>query len=165
MSAMESSGFPHWLDFTNATYRHWTDENLQDDILKLVDYFGHQGITTKEMRAFFSSSHHGHLSGGASLLHGANQIARLSEKRVGYKVYVGLDFIDSRDVEAQGNGAKYTKEDRAWIGGLLADLDYYLQVDDAGARFGTDKTIAERHQRLFFDWLKRTYADRPDTLR
>lgn len=155
------SRIPKWLDFTGNTYRHWTDPNLQVDIAKLVEFFSHGGITTKEMRVFFSSSHHGHLSGGASLLHGSNKIARLKDKRVGYKVYVGLDYIDGREVEAQGNGNRLTKEERAWLDSLVEGLDYYLQVDEAGSRFGTNKTIAQRHQVNFFNWLNRTWGDKP----
>lgn len=149
---------------SDRTYRGWTDVRLQQQIRRFIDASGHRGLTVKELRSLIpdTEAHHGWISGATSLLHGENKIARLrGEKRDGYKVYVELDFIDNRPCEAQGWGGRLSKEERAWVDSLTEILEYWMEIDSAGARFATDKTRAERHQHLFFRALKAVWGDRP----
>lgn len=149
---------------TTATreYTSYRDEVLQFDILALVDRAGHRGMTAAEVRAHFDAekvAHHGMVSGALSILHRDLKVARLSEKREGYKIYVQPDFLDSRKCEPQGHGDRLSKEEIASLIEIRDFMDYWFQVDTNGSRFGTDKTIAERNQRLFFTQAKGMFGD------
>lgn len=136
----------------------YEDAALQKRVVALIDRTGHTGLTIAELRERLSEHHHGTLSGVLSILHRDNQIARLAEKREGCKIYVHPDFLDGRSAEAQGRGV--SKEEVAYGQSLVGFLEYWMQVDTDGSRFGTDKTKAERNQRLFFTELKSMWGDR-----
>lgn len=73
----------------------------QRQALALLDSYGQQGLTWKEL-ATLLNLHHGSASGVLSVLHKTGRIARLKESRNGSKVYVGLNWIDGRQTEGQG---------------------------------------------------------------
>jgi hypothetical protein len=137
----------------------YKDPVVQKEVLRLVDAAGHEGRTIAEIRDLIPAKHHGTLSGVLSVLHRDLRLARLSEKRNGCKVYVHPDFLAGRDAEAQGRGGA-TKEEIDFALSVVGALEYWLQVDSAGARFATDKTKAERNQPLFFREIKGLWAQR-----
>lgn len=135
---------------TSALYKN---TETQKRVLRYVDNAVHRGITVAELRDLMPDHHHGTISGVLSVLHGEYRIARLADTREGCKIYVHPDYLDGRAAEAQGRGGPSASE----IARLQAQdefLNYWLQVDSEGARFVTDKTKAERNQRLFFSQLK-----------
>lgn len=132
---------------------------LQKTILRLIDDSGHQGLTVAELRDLIPDHHHGTLSGVLSVLHANLEIARLSEKRAGCKVYVHPDFLDGRSAEAQGSGV--SKAEVQFGQSVVGFLEYWMQVDSDGARFGTDRTKAERNHRLFLQELRGLWEQRP----
>lgn len=138
----------------------YRDQTLQKHVLRLIDAATHRGLTVAEIREAIPANHHGTLSGVLSVLHADMKIARLAEKREGCKIYVHPDYLDGRAAEAQGRGGM-SKAEVTFFESLDGFLEYYLQVDVDGSRFGTDKTKAERNQRLFFQQLKALYAERP----
>lgn len=129
------------------------DKAIAQKVLALVDAEAFDGLTIAELREKFPAHHHGTLSGVLSILHRDNALARLSDKRGGCKVYVHPDYLDGRSAEAQGRGGP-AKEEVEHALSVVGLLEYWLQVDTAGARFTTDKTKAERNPRLFFKELK-----------
>ena len=141
------------------TSQLYKDEVLHNQVLRLVDAAGHTGVTIAELRDALPAHHHGTLSGVLSLLHRDMRIARLVDKRNGCKIYVEPDFLDGRSAEAQGRGV--SKEEALFGQSLVGFLEYWMQVDTEGARFVTDKTKAERNQKMFFNQLKRMWEDRP----
>lgn len=150
----------------NRRYTGWNDERLQKRILALIDQRGHEGLTVKELRLIIpdTEAHHGWISGACSMLHAKNKIARLrGQKRHGYKVYVELDFIDSRPCEAQGYQRKALSiEEQAWYDDLVETFEYWMSVDTEGARFKTDQVRAQRHPVLFANTMLRLWRQRPD---
>lgn len=144
-------------------YTGWTDERLQKRILGLIDRAGHKGLCVAELRMLIpdTEAHHGWISGALSVLHADLKIARLKEKRLGCKVYVEPDFLDSREAEAQGRGGP-SKDDTVFAMRVIGFLEYWLQVDTAGARFTTDKSKAERNPFLFFRELRALWIERPE---
>lgn len=154
----------------SSLYSSWRkpDSPLQKRLLSLIDAAGHQGLTVHEAYNHFDTTnvnspqfaHHGWISGALSVLHGDLRIARLSEKREGCKVYVHPDFLDNRRAEAQGSG-RPSKEEVEWLRSLDSFLEYWMQVDTEGSRFGTDRTKAQRNQRLFFSEISGIWEQRP----
>lgn len=138
----------------------YKDPVLQKHILSLIDNTAHRGLTIAEIRSLVPQRHHGTLSGVLSVLHRDMVIARLSEKRGGCKVYVHPDYLDGRSAEAQGRGG-HSKEEVDFATSVVGLLEYWLQVDSAGAKFATHKTKAERNQNLFFRELKAQWDQRP----
>lgn len=156
-------------DSSVTKYSSWRDPDgaLQKRLFAIVDGAEHHGVTVRETYPRFSSNqqhpeyaHHGWISGALSMLHADLRIVRLSERRDGCKVYVTPDFIDGRRAEAQGRGGP-SKEEIVHGQSVLSFLEYWLQVDTEGARFGTDKTKAERNQPLFFRELKAVFEVGP----
>jgi hypothetical protein len=143
-------------------FKGYRDENLQKQVLRFIDAAGHKGLTVAELRQVIpdDQAHHGWISGALSLLHGDLKIARLTEKREGCKVYVHPDFLDSRQAEAQGRNGP-TKDELAFLRSMEGVLEYWLQVDSQGARFGTDLTKAERNKALFIREIKGIWEGRP----
>lgn len=142
-------------------YSGYRDERLQAMIRRLVDLSGHHGMTVYDLRRAIpdSEAHHGWISGALSELHKANKITRLKEKREGCKVYVELDFIDSRPCEAQGvNGMSREEIEKAHE--VHEFMQYWMQIDTEGSKFATDRTKAERNQRLFFTALRNVWEPR-----
>ena len=137
------------------------DEAIHRKVFALIDNAGHAGLTIAELRSMVPAHHHGTLSGVLSILHQEMKIARLGEKREGCKVYVEPDFLDGRSAEAQGRGGP-SKPEIEHAMSVVGMLEYWLQVDSDGSKFGTDKTKAERNQRLFFKELKVLFEQRPD---
>lgn len=137
------------------------DQALTKKVLALVDREAHRGLTIAELRDKVDAHHHGTLSGILSLLHRDLEIVRLSEKRDGCKVYVHPDFIDGRSAEIQGRGGP-SKAEIEHAMSVVGMLEYWLQVDEDGARFKTDKTKAERNPRLFFKELRAIFEQRPE---
>lgn len=133
--------------------------SLQKHILGLIDASAHFGRTVAELRDLVPENHHGTISGVLSVMHRDMRIARLAERRNGCKIYVHPDFLDGRAAEAQGRDG-YTKQEIEEAMAIRDFLDYWLQVDSDGSRFTTDRTKAERNQRLFFQQLKSLHADR-----
>lgn len=125
---------------------------LRDRIYNLLDAAGHRGLTCAEVRAAIDT-HHGAVSGAMAVLHRDLKIARLGEKREGYKVYVHPDFLDGRKAEAQGNGG-YSKEEIEDAIALRDFIDYWLEEDVTGSRFVTTLSRAEMHKKMFFARLK-----------
>ena len=153
----------------SSRYSSWRDPNgaLAKRLVALIDQAGFNGLTVREAYTRFSTNpqhpdfaHHGWISGALSTLHGDLVIARLSEKRDGCKIYVHPDFLANRKAEAQGRG-NLTKEQRAFFESLDSTLEYWLQVDTQGSRFGTDLTKAERNHRLFLKELKGIWEAHP----
>jgi len=66
---------------------------------------GSEGMTWQELGSVMGW-HHGTASGLLSVLHKDSRIARLTEARDRCKVYVHLDYVGGRDVEAHGRKAK-----------------------------------------------------------
>jgi hypothetical protein len=154
-----------------SKYSNWhsPDAPLQRRLLGLVDSRLHTGLTSRESYAYFDSrpdhpdfAHHGWISGALSILHKDLKIVRLSEKREGCKIYVTPDFIDSRQVEVQGRGG-LSKDVVEFLETMDEFLEYWMQVDNDGARIATDRTKAERNQRLFFKELRARWEERPES--
>lgn len=127
--------------------------DLRDSIYTLLDNAGHGGLTCAEVRDRLDV-HHGAVSGAMAVLHRDLKIARLTEKREGYKVYVHPDFLDGRKAEAQGSGS-YSKQEIEEAMALKDFIDEWLTVEQTGARIVTHLTKAERFKPLFFAQLKR----------
>jgi hypothetical protein len=132
---------------------HYTDPNLQADLLELIDAAMFRGLTVAELREKMPKDHHGHISGALSLLHRDLRIARLSEKREGCKVYVHPDFLDGRKAEPQGSG-NLPKDEVEELVALRDFIDYWLEEDVTGSRFVSHLSRAEKHKGLFFSRLK-----------
>lgn len=75
--------------------------DVQETVYRLLSMVMERGLTSSEVEEF-TEWHHGTVSGALSALHRRGDIARLSEKRDGYKVYVHPRHIDGRTVEPQG---------------------------------------------------------------
>lgn len=73
----------------------------QRQALTLLDSYGSQGLTWKELASLLGL-HHGSASGVLSVLHKTGRIARLKQSRNGSKVYVALNWIQGRTTEGQG---------------------------------------------------------------
>ena len=73
----------------------------QRQALALLDSYGSQGLTWKELASLLNL-HHGSASGVLSVLHKTGRIARLKESRNGSKVYVALSWIQGRTTERHG---------------------------------------------------------------
>ncbi len=140
---------------TSTLYK---DPVLQKHVTRLIDDAAHYGRTVAEIRDLLPAHHHGTLSGVLSVLHRDMVIARLTEKRGGCKIYVHPDYLDGRAAEQQGREG-YSKQEVEEAMAIREFLEYYLQVDTAGSVYGTDKTKAERNQKLFFQQLKALVGD------
>lgn len=138
----------------------YKDEVLHSQVLRLIGAAGHQGLTVAEVRDLLPQHHHGTLSGVLSILHQDMVIARLADKRNGCKIYVHPGFLDGRSAEQQGRGGASKAEIEHALS-LVGLLEYWLQVDSGGSRFGTDRTKAERNHPLFFRELKSLWEERP----
>jgi hypothetical protein len=154
-----------------SKYSGWrnADGALQRRLLGIVDSKAHQGLTSREAYAYFDTrpnhpefAHHGWISGALSLLHADLKIIRLADKREGVKIYVTPDFIDSRQCEVQGRGGP-GKDVVQFLQSVDEFLAYWMEVDQAGAKFKTDRTRAERNNPLYFRELRALWADRPET--
>jgi hypothetical protein len=152
-------------------YASWgrADAPLQRRLFSIVDMLGHKGLTSWEGYAYFDTdpnspdfAHHGWISGALSLMHKDLRIAGLAEKRDGCRIYVGLDFIDGRECVAQGRDG-LTKDEAQFLQSLDEFMSYWMQVDNDGARIATDRTKAERNQRLFFKELRARWEERPES--
>lgn len=142
-------------------YSGYRDQRLQSRLFDHLDRLAFTGATSKELALHFNphtQAHHGDISGALALLHRGLKIARLSEKRDGCKVYVHPDYIDGRQCEAQGRGG-LPKEQIERLERINDFLEYYMQIDTEGARFGTDRTKAERNHRLFFQELRKLWEE------
>lgn len=126
--------------------------DLRDLIYSRLDVAGHRGLTCAEMREAIGT-HHGAVSGAMAVLHRDLKIARLTEKREGYKVYVHPDFLDGRKAEAQGSGT-LPKDEVEELLALRDFIDYWLEEDVTGSRFVTTLSRAEMHKKMFFARLK-----------
>lgn len=73
----------------------------QAQALELLSQMRDNGLTWKEF-SNITGLHHGTSSGVLSVLHKVGRIARLKESRNGCKVYVGLNWVQSRTIERQG---------------------------------------------------------------
>lgn len=73
---------------------------VEDQILQWLADTGEDGATAREFGEALSL-HHGQASSTLSRLHRRGKIARLTEKRDRYKVYVHPDFVDGRKVDPE----------------------------------------------------------------
>lgn len=74
---------------------------VRDTVYRLLTTVMDRGLTSSEVEEF-TEWHHGTVSGALSDLHRRGDIARLTEKRSGYKVYVHPQYVNGRTVEEQG---------------------------------------------------------------
>lgn len=79
----------------------WNASEWRVTVYTLVRDAGSYGRTWAEI-AEETGRHHGTVSGALSMLHKNGDVARLSERRGGRKVYVHPHFVDGRTVEPQG---------------------------------------------------------------
>ena len=70
---------------------------LQQNVLDLLDEVAEKGATWKEVSDKFNV-HHGSASGVLSVLHKAGLIARLFERRERCAIYVGLNYVNGRQL-------------------------------------------------------------------
>jgi rubrerythrin len=77
----------------------------QREVIAVLDRAHMTGLTWKELSTL-TGWHHGKASGVLSVLHKANKIARLTEKRDKCRVYVHLDHVGERDTDSQGRKHK-----------------------------------------------------------
>ena len=75
--------------------------SLASSILDFAANAGEEGIVVVEVREQIEN-HHGYASGALSNLHKSGQLARLSDKRKGCKIYVLPKFVNGRETEKQG---------------------------------------------------------------
>lgn len=153
-----------------SKYAAWANPEgaLQKRLLTFLEGRSWKGATVHECYHLFETSDtdhpefasHGWISGALSTLHRDRRITRLSEKRNGAKVYVHPEFLDARPSERQGRSS-LTKAETLFFRTLEERLDYWLQPDAANARFGTDRTKAERNQRLFFAEMRSLWMEKP----
>jgi hypothetical protein len=146
-------------------YKGWSDPALQERIAIMVDKRLWTGMTCKEVEAYFdphTEADHGHISGALSLLHGANKIACLTDRRDGRYIYVALDFIDSRPCRAQGRDS-LTKAERDFYRVMSDHLEYWLELDTAGSLTGkTTSTRADKYRGMFVNATKEIWRGRPE---
>ena len=119
-----------------------TTSERQSKILNYLAFYGKQGGTWKEIGEYFGW-HHGQVSGALSVLHKAGAIARLTgEVRNRCEAYVLPEYVDGREVSAQGRGnnearirSKIVEELEDWVGWhecvdglscdfILCDIDF-----------------------------------------
>lgn len=82
-----------------------TTAQRQQYVLDLLRARGAEGATWKEISAL-SMMHHGQSSGALSVLHKADKIARLLERRDKCRVYVLHDYVYERETDSQGRRPK-----------------------------------------------------------
>lgn len=81
-----------------------TTKNRQRLVLALLANQGTRGVTFRELGQTYGW-HHGQSSGTLSNLHKAGLVERLSENRSRCKVYVLPEYVNDRQIEAQGQTA------------------------------------------------------------
>lgn len=82
-----------------------TTAQRQQYVLDLLKSRGREGATWKEVSAL-SMMHHGQSSGALSVLHKADKIARLLERRDKCRVYVLHEYVYERETDSQGRKPK-----------------------------------------------------------
>ena len=82
-----------------------TNGKRQGEALRLLDYWGFDGLTVWELR-HETAFHHGQASAALSNLHKAGLIARLTTRRGRCFVYVMPDKIDGRETSEYGSRCK-----------------------------------------------------------
>ena len=73
------------------------------------------GVTVREMGVALGVNHHGTASGSLSAMHKEGLIRRLTEQRNRQKVYVLPEYVQRRDVEAQGRVNPVSEALRDWL--------------------------------------------------
>lgn len=79
----------------------WDTREWRETVYRHVTNTGAYGMTWSEL-ADASGRHHGSTSGALSTLHKQGDIARLTDKREGRKIYVGTPYINGRPIEEHG---------------------------------------------------------------
>lgn len=79
------------------------DPFIRQGTIDLLEAAKEDGATWSEVASYLNT-HHGVASGRLSLMHKDGQIARLSARRGGSKIYVLPEYINGRKTEPQGRG-------------------------------------------------------------
>ena len=107
MDALPYNGSSGWAGTDTSKARadrndaDGTTAHRQTNTLEALIRAGVDGLTWKELADIYGW-HHGTASGALSVLHKTGLIARLAESRNRCKIYVDIDWVQSRDVESHG---------------------------------------------------------------
>lgn len=98
-----------------------TTRGRQQATIDLLNEAGSSGLTWQELASRLGV-HHGAASGVLSVLHKSGRITRLSERRNRCQVYVALNYVNGRPVEAYRPNVS-TRQMLMMLADLARDLD------------------------------------------
>lgn len=102
--------------------RDGTTAKRQTQVVIDLHAAGPRGMTWKEY-ASLRGLHHGQASGVLSVLHKANRIARLNERRDRCLVYVHPDHVQGRETTEQGSKRGLTPREKGIVSVVRESID------------------------------------------
>lgn len=130
---------PYWQDDAPSSGYSGSDTsraaephrlNKQQQVWMAARRAGRHGVTWRDI-ADELSVHHGTASGALSILHQRGHLARLTEVRIGRKVYVLPSFVDGRAIEeAAGTEPRRDLAKRAFLAGRASAAIGHNNIDE-----------------------------------
>jgi hypothetical protein len=124
--------------------KNGTTGKRQAEVIQALKHASFRGLTWKEL-SHVTGWHHGQASGALSVLHKTSHIARLADTRNRCKIYVNLESVGGRKVEAHRGNIRGT------VGNLQQEQPMMTE-EQAEALIAGHDVLVNRIQRNLGEW-------------